>query len=925
MKRLILFSLVSLTASVQAESDFRAQKSMLEASERVLNQEQNPQKRLQLLLRWIKIKEEYDKTQIFESELSKAAELQKSKNEIIERLEVELHRLLKSENLDLESIYRELAFRYLEMREFQKASDAFQNISKKTANDQLAHGDAFVQLNFNQKALEAYQIASKDPMLASVAAYKKAWVLMRENQFDEALREFDDCILDDQSTHMVLKEEAYKDRIRPFIESFSKENFDREDVEALRQLSTSVSQNKKTQKKVFEEALKSLIQGFTSKSQIDLAQQIFDFLSLEIADTQETLVFAAPTWIKVYRSRLEHDSVERILGSLPQKPIEIKSSNNLRAELNNSAQFYETLLEDEAQKARRPILLLTYERYFQLYPLDLEANSLRINYSRLLLQNLNAKKCIEILKDRKKPLEQNTSDPIENLALSLEGKCILKYLDQLYALNHSEEFYRLIQSALLDNQVYLYPNLGIKPEDAFQALSRMLIGAIQKNPTEMNLRSSLIKLNENFPFESLLDLKTELRIISAELAFQDLTNAKEEDETKSNQFFDIFKQSPVESAVAVKSITNSVLMTNLEPGLERCERFQKTYAKDFKPGTSVFDHCIKLAEDFLTIEREYQFWKPHEKNLNEAQNIRLGLLELALEKSAGRARIEKLKTKTSKNVLENWDGFWPKPNLKDKKWNKLEARILKFMKALKPIKFSQIEDLVPAKISTFNKLEASLIRYSEKQKNPFFQAKTLSLRAELSSRFAKWLQGLPEPKDMSEEELLTYREKSTEFLSSWNQKAESHRNECSQIAHSLSPFFHAPDSKFCREDTKEEIYQDFLSSWRKSLNKTGNIQRQLFNVFYRADQSAASDPLKARYYLFRALELSKNDVERGQVFLSLAKLTEKERFWRQAAALDGSLIEPIQWQKEAAKGNPFFENLYDRQIRILRRIRDQQN
>ncbi|MGA0163473.1 MAG: hypothetical protein ACO3LE_04380, partial [Bdellovibrionota bacterium] len=82
---------------------------------------------------------------------------------------------------------------------------------------------------------------------------------------------------------------------------------------------------------------------------------------------------------------------------------------------------------------------------------------------------------------------------------------------------------------------------------------------------------------------------------------------------------------------------------------------------------------------------------------------------------------------------------------------------------------------------------------------------------------------------------------------------------------------------------------------------------------------------KARYYLFRALELSKNDVERGQVFLSLAKLTQKERFWRQAAALDGSLIEPLQWQKEAAKGNPFFENLYDRQIRIIRRLRDQQN
>ena len=922
MRFLIIIFFLSFSLSAGANSDFKAQKSMLDASERVLNQEKDPFKRLQLLLRWVRIKEEYDKNQIFESELSQSEELQNSKREIISKLEVELENLFKTEKLDLEPIFRELAFRYLEMREFEKASSSFRRVRQKTPNDFLAFGDVLVQLNQNSEALQAYDLASQDPKIFSAAAYKKAWVYMRENNFESALREFDACISDTELTHLTLKEEAYKDRIRPFIETFRIESFDETHIEDLRSLAKKATSTSPAQKKLFDEALKSLIQGFTAKSEIEIAQQVFNFLKAELKDTLETLIFAAPTWIKVYRSRLEHEQVERILNSLPTHEIEIKSSNNLRAELHNSALFYETLLEDTAQKDKRPILILGYKRYFQLYPLDLEANSLRINYARLLLQDLEAKECIDILDKRKRPENSIDLDPIENLAKSLDGKCRLKYLDQLYAKDHTPEFYLELQKALLEKKIHDYPNLGMPAENAFQVMTRMLIGAIQKNPSHTELRAHLKNVISQFPYSNLGELRIELQIISAELAFQDLSASKESDETKASHFFEIYRDSPPNSDVALKALNNSILLTPSEAGLDRCETFQEKYESEFKKETAVFDHCIKLAEDYLWVEREYRFWNA-QTNLNEAQSIRLGLLELALEKPSGRQRIEKLKTESGKRVLENWDGSWPQPELSDSKWNSLDKKVQRFVAGLKPISFEKIESEVAKNISAVDRLDAELVAYAEKQKNPFFQANTLYARALLNSDFGEWLKKLPEPKKMSEEELLAYRERASEFVEPWLKRAEAYRKECSNLAHSLSPEFRATRLDICQEETTEEIYQEFLSAWRSSLNQSGRIQRNILEIMQKASQTATATPLRARYYLFRALELSQNDMERARIFLALAKLTNQERFWRQAASLDGSLTDPIQWHQEKTKGNPFFENLYDRKIRILRRMRDQ--
>jgi hypothetical protein len=70
--------------------------------------------------------------------------------------------------------------------------------------------------------------------------------------------------------------------------------------------------------------------------------------------------------------------------------------------------------------------------------------------------------------------------------------------------------------------------------------------------------------------------------------------------------------------------------------------------------------------------------------------------------------------------------------------------------------------------------------------------------------------------------------------------------------------------------------------------------------------------------LFRALELSKNDFERAEVHVALAKLTKSSRFWKNAYTLDPGHSEAIKFYLEASKGNPFFERLYQWQLREVK-------
>lgn len=895
------------------DGSFKIPKSMLDAADRRMASETDPYKKLQLLLRWIKIKEEFDKNQVFDSSEIKVKQLDTSKKEIIARIEKELPALYQTGSVNVEQLFRELGFRYLELRNFEKTISNLNRIQNKSAEDELAIGDALLAMDKVPEAISAYEQAGDEFRLKNLAAYKRAWAHMRQNEFAKALVEFDLALSPNENADAHLYEEAFQDRIRPYLETFHSDHFVKEDADSFKKLAYSISsKDNKRARELFVQSLKSIVEGFTAKSEIELAQEAFYFITREIEDATEILILSAPTWIKVYRARLEHNEVARIIDSLPNKTLDPTKSNPLRTELYNTAVFYETFKENETgPKISHDLLRKTYAKYFQLYPDDQDADGLRVNYGKLLLEDENAKHCLEILSKRSK------SDPAtEDVAFSLEGKCDLKYLDQMYSQKHNDEFYKFLSKALLQEKVYTRKNIGIEETKAFQGLTRMLMGAIGKNTKSELLRASLKDLIENYPYPKEDQLFTELQITRAELEFKDLLDSNQKPSEKAPLFFGIYQNSPPTSEVAQKAITNSIVMSNGEDGLTRCDEFKLKYRSNFKPNTQVFDRCIQLAEHFLNLETEYRYWDPEENKLSRDQQLRVGLLELALGINKGRERIESINDEKATSILENWDGVSEKKITTDPRFQKIQKETRSFLSSLKPIKFVKISDRVPVLTKDFGKIDKAIVDYYESNPEPLFMARALDMRAELAAKMHQWLANLPSPPSLTEEEKQEYLKGTQDFLNPWKQGAEARAKECAETAYSLSPDFKQTEDGFCKGDVSDKVFFDFVNSWKKSIPHKMKMQRIVQIILARA--KAEQQALKARYLLFRALDLSKNDFEKARVYLALAQLTDKARFWKNAAALDGSLEEPILWLKKGAEGNPFFEKLYSFEVRSLR-------
>lgn len=938
---ILIVSLLPALAMAQGENpnEFRVPKSTLDAAERRLNSETNPYKKLQLLLRWIKIKEEYEKTAIFESEKLKRkseddklteAEIKKLKSEITEakseqlentkkliiaRIEKELPILYRAEGINVEQLFRELGFRYLEIRNFRKSIENFMRIPNRLPDDELALGDAYIQADQIDMALISYATAAKSQRIRNLASYKRAWAFMRTNDFVNALAEFDKALEPNPNASAQLLEEAFNDRIRPYLETFREEAFTKEDANEFKALAKRIyPTDPQRAKDLFVKSLKMIVEGFTAKSQIEKAQNAFFFLSQEIEDTTEVLILSAPTWIKVYRARLDHKEVQRIILALPSSPLKAKDSVKLKAELYNTAVFYETYKENEEKdEDAKDLLQMTYGKYFELYPGDKDADPLRVNYSKILLEAGKAEKCLAILSNRGKDDKE-----IEKIAYSLEGKCELKFLDKLYAKKHDEFFYKRLEAALLRNKLYKRPDLGLPEKNIYQGLVRMVMGSLQKNSQESIMRSALNEIIDTYPYDKKDKLYNELRVTKSELLFENLMAERKKPSEKAPEFFEIFKTAPVGSPIALKSITNSIIMGNNQETLDRCDTYAEKYTKEFKPDSGVFDRCIQIAEHFLILDKEYSYWIKHEKTLNADQTLRLGLLELGLSKKGGRERILALNSEKANQVVELWEGASEKRVKLNPQWQRLANQKRAFLNRLNPIKFKQIQKSVPQQIKAFDKVDDQLVKFYEKNPAPLWMAKVLEARSEIAGKMSNWMNSLPVPPGLTPEEMAEYQAGSQEIVKPWIERADKRKKECSEVAHTLSPDFKNASEEFCPEETPATVLRKSMDEWKSSIQKRPRVQNIVKIILAKA--RGEENKRKAKYYLFRGLELSKNDSERALVHLELARTTGKDRFWVTAAALDGGLSEPIQWLKDQAKGNPFYENLYSAQIRYLRSI-----
>ncbi|MDB5039148.1 MAG: hypothetical protein JWQ35_2676, partial [Bacteriovoracaceae bacterium] len=505
------------------------------------------------------------------------------------------------------------------------------------------------------------------------------------------------------------------------------------------------------------------------------------------------------------------------------------------------------------------------------------------------------------------------------------AKCELKQLDQLYQEPHAEFFYAKLRQNLFEKKIYERIDLGLPSESAFENLGRMLIGAINKNPKMPYLRDMLFQLNSNYPYSKETKLYTDLQVLLADLTFQEILESKDGNDVRSKRFFAVFDSAPKGSDVSKKSILNGVLIGKDVQILDRCDTFLKLYPAEFKPSKEVFDRCIRLAEQYVNLEREYSFWVSAEKELNDSQRLKFGLIELALNKTQGRKRILNLPTPASKSALQLWDGIETSkaPEKEDPRLNRLLKNAKIFRERLKPIKFSLIRSVVPARIKDFEQLDLLAVELYKSKPAPDSMAKILEMRAGIALSMRDFIKNLPAPDGLTPEELKQYQAKTNEVLKVWEDGAVHRNQECGEVAHSLSMDFKVAEKTICPEQTLSSTFNLAIQKWESTRQtspnqapwKDGDVIEKGESVGFLLDAGAkAKEPIRSRYFYIRALDLSQNDYDRARAYLALAKLMNKDTFWESAAALDGNLVEPIQWWRKKATGNPYFERLYDKMI-----------
>ncbi len=966
---LSLLGFFEVRAAEKKESEpFRARKSMVDTAERLMTSEPNPYKKFQLLLRWIKYKEEYEQDQALKTANPEPG-FRKLKDEIILRIQQEIARFDGIKNVDPSVLHRELGYRYLELKLYDQSQTHFFKILNRLPDDEMAIGDGMMGSSQVMLALEFYDKAAKDAKLRPVIMYKRAWAYMQLARFADSLREFDTLISEveikgkpgqelTQETYdggrtqarplTKLREEAYRDRLRPYVETFSSPNFIEQHVQELKTLAAKVfPEDKNAQVKIYAENLKSLVEAFNAKAQVGRAEEVFQAFAKEFRDSEALLISSAPLWLKTYRGLLDHTSLERVVNNLPEKNLK-KEDNGvlaLQAELHNTAAFYETLvgetgkadIEMSAKNSltadsvadfhrARKLLMVVYFKYFQIFSTDPDSDPLRVNFAKLLFEDGDAIQCLSLLSGRSK-----NDVEVEKVAANLEARCELKELDQLYAKPHHDEFYTKLHSALAGKKIYQQKDLGVNPEQAFESLGRMLMGSLQKNMQSQKLRETLKAVVESYPFAKTASLFRELQIVQAELRFEDLVASTAGSDQKADGFFEIHQKAPPSANVAKKALLNSVMIDVRPAALDRCDKFIQIYPEEFRAGNEVFKRCVGLSENHLDIDHQYRFLKNQEKALDERDTIRLAYIELARSRPEGMQRLRRLNTELAKRAMASWEGPAARPERREsKQFEKLQENTLEFVRALKPIGVQQIAKMVPQTVKDFHWIDRIWLKYYQSESEPYYLARTLERRAFMAAKMRDWMKALPEPKGLSKEELEEYRKKAEEVVKPWDERAAIAIKDCEETAYVLSVDYKEKEGTVCKENSKPTFLQEHLDRWNKTRQwaqktwpwgKDKNENQVLLEKFLEGGKAASEkkDWLLTRYFLVRALDFAENNREKAHVYLQLARMRKSEEYWLMAAQLDGNLPEPVEHFLEQAKGNPFYERLYKIALDYIRK------
>jgi len=369
------------------------------------------------------------------------------------------------------------------------------------------------------------------------------------------------------------------------------------------------------------------------------------------------------------------------------------------------------------------------------------------------------------------------------------------------------------------------------------------------------------------------------------------------------------------------------LLSTEKTTLSRCDKFQAIYPEGFGRNSDIFQRCLGLSERHLQLEKELAYWRLYEKTWIENEKIRVAMIELALgRESQGKARLSSLKSNNAKKAFDFWYGISQEKPALNIKIAELEKETRTFVRKLKQVPFAQIGKIVPGMIAEYKTLDRDWVRISKIDSSTFALAKILDSRALISIRMRDWMRSLPEPSGLSPDELKQYREQAKAVIQPWEDQAAQAVKECSETAYALSPEFEK--SANCPEATLVATYDDFMRKWDAArqpneattpwAEATATDQEKLFRIMFEAGLSE-TDKNRAHYFLVRAYDMAKENREKGRIQLALAKIFDKERFWKAASELDGNLTDPILRLKSRANGNPFYERLYADQLDLIQR------
>jgi hypothetical protein len=924
---IFLSSLSLLVAEVPTEKIPRAsavspKQHSLEAAEKMLTAEPDLERRSQILLRWLKLKDE----------TLGAAATQEDKKAIVEKLISEIEKYEKASPIfDLDTIYRQVAYRILELENSNQAYFYFNKMKRRTANDDLAFGDSLMANQMANLAFDAYQRAEVNEELKPLATYKKAWAHVQLHQFKEALTLFDETLHVPGEKYQKLRESAYRDRLLPYAENFSKVVFDEEEATHLKEIAAATSGAPFTSEiteSLFQIGLMEVVKRFSEKGEIARAESAYRLITQK---DKSSLAFldAAPLWLKTYRAALNHKGFEEVIRKLPSGELDSVRHSKLASELVQSAHFYNTLFTEAKESVAKPLLLLSYIKLFELFPKQ-EADESRVGYADILLQAKNDEKCLAILIPR-----AGTGAALEDQAQKLEAQCRLRNLSHLYKETKNAAFPERLRAALVEKKIYSRLDLGIPSEKIFDGLSRMLIGGLKRDRTSDILLSTLTDLLANYPYSKDSTLFKELSAIASELKFNQLTaqiEAAKNSETAeislekiASQFFELYQSADKKSALAEKALQNSIsLVKSSEISLNYCDEYQKSYSPKFKPGQKTFNRCQSEAENSIQLHKERLYWLSAEKYLTPDQKVKLGLLELALNDEKGRARILSSKSKKAEAVLANWNGQDDSDG--SAPFLDLQKQSEVFARKLTPVSFKSISTVVPARVKDFEILDQSLVKYFHSSVNTRsslgsrYLAGTYALRVRIAAAMSQWISQLPEP-PLAAAPLRQYRISAAKIISTWKERLNERNLECSQNAYLVSFSFSSTDPNFCQEATLKSAETEYLRKWEKTRSGRGvtsEDQKDIRAQKYLKAAEASSAPLITRYLLTKALDLATSSATQAKVQLGFAKLTDNEKYWLSAAALDGDLPEPIEYLRAHSERNPFFQRVSALQLELIR-------